>query len=109
MEKERLYSGPIPEPFHKEREALRSKLYKVPWGPADQTVSEHLRLYNEIEKVEKNAIEAMGGLANAKEQAAKAVEERSKAVKEARIYKQKEHKLKNSQEIGLDSREAIQR
>lgn len=51
----------------------------------------------------------MGGLANAKEQAAKAVEERSKAIKEAQIYKQKEHKLKNSQEIGLDSREAIQR
>ena len=53
MEKEGLYSGPISELFHKKREALRSKLYKVPWGPADQTVSEYLRLDNEIEKVEK--------------------------------------------------------
>ena len=66
MEKERLYSGPIPKPFHKEREALRSKLYKVPWGPADQRVSQCVRLYNETEKVEKS--EAIGELANAKEQ-----------------------------------------
>lgn len=60
-------------------------------------------------KSKKSAIEAMGGLANAKEQATKAAKECSKAVKEALFYKQKEHKLKNSQEIGLDSREAIQR
>ena len=95
--------------LHKQKEALTRKLYKVTWGPAYQRVSQYVRLYNEIEKVKKGAIEAMGGLVNAKEQATKAAEERSKAVKEARIYKQKEHKLKSSQEVNLDSREAIQR
>ena len=66
MEKERLYSGPIPKPFHKGRGALRSKLYKVPWKPADQRVSQCVRLYNETERIKKG--QAIGGLANAKEQ-----------------------------------------
>lgn len=83
MEEDRFYNGPIPEPFHEEREKLRNDLYKVPWGPADQRISQHLRLYKGIEKVEKTSIEAMGGLANAKKQA-------TKAAKEARISKQKQ-------------------
>ena len=82
MEGDRFCSGPIPEPFHKEREKLRNDLYKVPSGPADQRISQYLRLYKEIEKVEKSGIEAMGGLANAKQQA-------TKAAKEARISKTK--------------------
>ncbi|MGH3053602.1 MAG: hypothetical protein ACRDL7_01325, partial [Gaiellaceae bacterium] len=59
------------------------KLYKVPLGPADQQNSQYCRLYDEIQEVQKNAIESMGGLEKAKEQT-------TKAAKEARISKQKQ-------------------
>ena len=71
MEKERLYGGPIPEPFHKKREKLRSDMYKALWLPEDQ-MSQYYRLDNEIEEIEQRGIDSMGGLAKAKELADKA-------------------------------------